>query len=636
MLKGDLNVLYNIWFKPMKKTKSHKDRLDHFYSDQAKSYDSFRKKFLWGREHMMSTLCAYLDNIQEELVWIDLGGGTGANMLMMFEHINPKRFKKIYIIDLCKSLCDEAQKKVNENNLGHIVEIICMDATIFKPEFQAHLVTFSYSLSMMPNFLKAVDNAISVMRDDGYFGITDFYVSSKYDQCYRQMSWFRRVFWKSIFDLDGIYIGPERRMYIEHKLKMLYEKNADGSLPYVPFLKPPYYIWIGNKTGKTNHIVSEHKKAPVLFPPTFLYHQSWEDPREDEKVLDLNKNDVCLTLTSGGCNSLNLLLNDVKHVVSVDINPAQSALLELKTVALQELEYDDFWDLFGKGKSKYIAYLYENKLEPFLSEMSRVFWDKNIYFFNDGLYYHGSMGNVCKLLKYIMSFLGITKQINNVLEADSINEQVKLFNNIWCVWWFMRLGFLKWFMNILLFNSITVWYAGGVPNRQRSLILKDENNLVNYMGRCINGILNNSHIKTENYFYYNIFRGMYSKINCPAYLKLNNYLKLRDGRLQKLTISTNTFIDELKSREYSKVILMDHMDWQNDKYASDIADSLWDNLKDGGITILRSASYSPFYLKYFEEKGFDIKCVSRIDQNDYLDRVNMYASFYVIKKPNIH
>ena len=42
-----------------------------------------------------------------------------------------------------------------------------------------------------------------------------------------------------------------------------------------------------------------------------------------------------LTLTSGGCNALNLLLHGAGHVVSVDCNPAQSALLELKATGIR-------------------------------------------------------------------------------------------------------------------------------------------------------------------------------------------------------------------------------------------------------------------------------------------------------------
>ncbi len=55
------------------------------------------------------------------------------------------------------------------------------------------------------------------------------------------------------------------------------------------------------------------------------------------QVLKINKRDEVLTLSSGGCNSLNLLLHGAGHVVSVDCNPAQSALLELKATAIRSL-----------------------------------------------------------------------------------------------------------------------------------------------------------------------------------------------------------------------------------------------------------------------------------------------------------
>jgi betaine lipid synthase len=66
--------------------------------------------------------------------------------------------------------------------------------------------------------------------------------------------------------------------------------------------------------------------------------------------MDINPSDVVLTLTSGGCNALNLLLNGAGAVVSVDCNPAQSSLLELKKAAIANLSYEDAWQMFGEGK----------------------------------------------------------------------------------------------------------------------------------------------------------------------------------------------------------------------------------------------------------------------------------------------
>lgn len=58
-------------------------------------------------------------------------------------------------------------------------------------------------------------------------------------------------------------------------------------------------------------------EAPAFFPPSFLYTQSWEDPRTDEPHLQVGPGDVCLTLTSGGCNSLHLCIAGARKVRGV-------------------------------------------------------------------------------------------------------------------------------------------------------------------------------------------------------------------------------------------------------------------------------------------------------------------------------
>jgi betaine lipid synthase len=51
----------------------------------------------------------------------------------------------------------------------------------------------------------------------------------------------------------------------------------------------------------------------------------------------------------------------------------------------------------------------------------------------------------------------------------------------------------------------------------------------------------------------------------------------------------------------------------------------------GGIVIWRSAALVPPYAEVIRKAGFDVRCVSRADQG-YMDRVNMYSSFYVAKR----
>lgn len=102
---------------------------------------------------------------------------------------------------------------------------------------------------------------------------------------------------------------------------------------------------------------------------------------------------------------------------------------------------------------------------------------------------------------------------------------------------------------------------------------------------------------------------------------------------------------------------MDHVDWLEQGDIDTLCAALRDQVKPGGRVIWRSASRSPKYAKCIEKAGFDGKsprhqflpalaiyaenvrictdycfrcAVIRITTSDmYMDRVNMYASFYV-------
>lgn len=82
----------------------------------APADDKFREHFLWGRRPLLAALAARLAG-RKDLVWVDLGGGTGENVRMMLEeYMAPSAFKKIYIVDLCHSLCEQAKVRLG----GHL------------------------------------------------------------------------------------------------------------------------------------------------------------------------------------------------------------------------------------------------------------------------------------------------------------------------------------------------------------------------------------------------------------------------------------------------------------------------------------------------------------------------------------
>ena len=88
---------------------------------------------------------------------------------MMAEYLPLHKFKAIYVVDLCHSLCEQAKRKVEQKSWDN-VHVVEADACTFQPpEGIATLVTFSYSLSSKscrarnaaPSFLAQANLAFS-------------------------------------------------------------------------------------------------------------------------------------------------------------------------------------------------------------------------------------------------------------------------------------------------------------------------------------------------------------------------------------------------------------------------------------------------------------------------------------------
>src|SRR5881394_2391568 len=73
-LASDLRILYHLALKPVR-GKDHAARMENFYSGQATAYDDFRKRLLKGRQELWNLIPPPAGG-----TWIDMGGGTGANL----------------------------------------------------------------------------------------------------------------------------------------------------------------------------------------------------------------------------------------------------------------------------------------------------------------------------------------------------------------------------------------------------------------------------------------------------------------------------------------------------------------------------------------------------------------------------
>lgn len=236
---ADLKVLYHLAVKPVRGT-DHGQRMESFYSGQAGGYDDFRRRLLHGREAMYRAL-----DVPEDGVWVDLGGGTGSNL----EHLSDRiaGLQTVYVVDLAPSLLNIADQRARDHQ-WHNVATRHADATSFRPPEPVDVVTFSYSLTMIPDWFAAIQNALQMLKPGGRIGVVDFYVARKYpSEGLARHGWATRSFWPVWFASDNVFLSPDHLPCLRRQLQTETLEEHRARIPYLPLIRAPYYIFVGRK-----------------------------------------------------------------------------------------------------------------------------------------------------------------------------------------------------------------------------------------------------------------------------------------------------------------------------------------------------------------------------------------------------
>jgi S-adenosylmethionine-diacylgycerolhomoserine-N-methlytransferase len=239
MISDTLKTVYHIVLSPVR-GKTHEERLQSFYKGQADNYDAFRRRMLHGRKELIDSLPA-----EKGHIWVDIGAGTGENAEMMGERLS--HFRAVHLVDLCEPLLEVAKARIERNGWKN-VRTVHADATEYRPEEQADLVTFSYSLTMIPDWFAALENAYAMLKPGGRIGVVDFYVSRTYpEKPFVKHSWATRTFWPAWFASDNVWLNRDHLPYLRRRFKTLRVDEGTGKLPLMPFVRVPHYRFIGTK-----------------------------------------------------------------------------------------------------------------------------------------------------------------------------------------------------------------------------------------------------------------------------------------------------------------------------------------------------------------------------------------------------
>lgn len=286
-----------------------------------------------------------------------------------------------------------------------------------------------------------------------------------------------------------------------------------------------------------------------------VYNQCWEDPRLDRVALNLTPNDHILMLTSAGCNALDYLLQNPASITAIDVNPHQSALLELKVAGIQKLSFSEFFDIFGKGRSRFFKEVYQEVLRSELTPASQKVWDSRMHYFSNQFYFKGTSGFFARAAKKYIDIKGVRNFIELMFFANSTEEQKELYQkHIRDVFW------PKWF-NKVLEMDLTLSLLGVPLNQKKHVARQYEGGMSKFMQDCVESVFTRLPL-ADNYFWWLYFSGSYLPERCPEYLKKENFLELKN-LTSKLKIETGRLDEYLENttQKFSRYVLLDHMDW---------------------------------------------------------------------------
>ncbi len=371
-----------------------------------------------------------------------------------------------------------------------------------------------------------------------------------------------------------------------------------------------------------------------------VYNACWEDPRVDHAALGLTSEDTLLTITSAGCNALDYALARPQRIYAVDINPRQNALLELKIAGIHALDFELFFEIFGKGRLREFPQVYQRWLRPQLSEPAAAHWDRHLHYFTgegrSGFYYRGTSGALARWYNGHIDRTGIRSAMHAAFEAETVSEQSDIYmkflrKRLWT-------GLIRW-----LFQWDLPLAFAGVPRVQRRELEENyQGGMGQYMEDCLEAVFTRLPLK-DNYFWWLYFNGSYSRHRCPEYLKRDNFLKLKSGLVSSIRVHTGSLIEFLRQvpRAISRFVLLDHMDWLTGRLRP-VLEEEWQLLlgaaAPGARFLWRSAARQPTFVNpievYFQgsrARVGELLCyhTGLADELHAVDRVHTYRSFAV-------
>jgi S-adenosylmethionine-diacylglycerol 3-amino-3-carboxypropyl transferase len=401
---------------------------------------------------------------------------------------------------------------------------------------------------------------------------------------------------------------------------------------------------------QTDSIASKQGILQKLFAvwfDAFVYNQIWEDPRVDSQALKLDRNSRVLTISSGGCNALNYLLEDPKSVTAVDLNRHHIYLLDLKLEALRHLpSYESFFQFFGAGRGANTGSDYLRYIAPHLGRDTRRFWESNTFtgsllygerisfFRNAGLYDHSRNGYFLHFFHHLARAMGC--RIEKIFEARNLEEQAALYSK------HIDPFFDSFIIKFIGKLPVTL-FGLGIPPQQYDELKRDlerDRTVIDIYRDRVRRLACDFPID-ENYFAWQAFARKYDTKGLkavPDYLKPDNYDHLK-ANADRLSTRIGSATDEIRNNPngtFNRFVFLDAQDWMDADAMNDLWSAIAEKAEPGSRIIFRTAgSDSPIETNLSDDLRARFVYEKELSQNLFKqDRSSIYGGFHLYRFEN--
>jgi S-adenosylmethionine-diacylglycerol 3-amino-3-carboxypropyl transferase len=331
-----------------------------------------------------------------------------------------------------------------------------------------------------------------------------------------------------------------------------------------------------------------------------------EDWKTEQAALKIQPKDKVLCITASGDRPLNLLMNECSEIVSIDANPIQNYLLDLKMAAMQLFPHDRYLSFLGVKKNQQRLNDFKHLL-PFLEKDSAAFWKKNQKMIEKGVLYQGTIEKFTKLTAKIMGIVR-HKTIKKLFSFNDLNEQRQFVKEHWDKKWWKKT------FELILNPSISKFFIHdpGLVNVATAI------HPGTYIYERILDMLNQC-LANENLLFSLIFQGYVPQAAFSPYLTHEGTQVIKT-RLDRLTINTGEivqYLESIKEPTFDCFSLSDIASYMDHSHFVRLLNAVRAIAKPGARFCIRqflSSQKMPDELSPFFERDYDLE--KRLEQQD--------------------